>query len=385
MKKRGNGEGSIFKRKDGRWCARYTVRTVDGFKRRDIYGETRMEVAERLREALDESHRGSIHSFFNLGDFLRSWLANSVNGSVSPRTFERYEQVVRLHIGPALGRIKLVDLSPLQVQELYRAKLEGGLSPRSVHYVHVTLHKALDQAVSWGFVSRNVTELVKAPRLKKGEVQPLCVEQVQKLLGSLATDRDRALFTLAVTTGLRRGEMLALRWEDVDLEAQVLRIKRSLSETRAGTSERGLSFESPKTNKGKRSVALTPYAVSLVAKYRKSRDSGERAKPGDLIFPNPQGAPIRPRSLTQHFKRISKRAGLPASTRLHDLRHTAATLLLSKSIHPKIVQEVLGHSTISITLDTYSHVLPNMQKGAVSAMQELINLDNELIDPPNSS
>ena len=249
----------------------------------------------------------------------------------------------------------------------------------------MTLHKALDQAVSWAYVSRNVTELVKAPRLKKGEVQPLCVEQVQKLLGSLATDRDRALFTLAVTTGLRRGEMLALRWEDVDLEAQVLRIKRSLSETRAGTSERGLSFEPPKTNKGKRSVALTPYAVSLLAKYRKSRDSGDRAKPGDLIFPNPQGAPIRPRSLTQHFKRISKRAGLPATTRLHDLRHTAATLLLSKGIHPKIVQEILGHSTISITLDTYSHVLPNMQKGAVRAMQELISLDNGLIDPPNSS
>jgi len=132
VKKRGNGEGTVFKRKDGRWCARYTVRTVDGFKRRDIYGETRKEVAQRLREALDESHRGTIHSFVNLGDFLRSWLANSVNGSVSPRTFERYEQVVRLHIEPALGRIKLVDLSPLQVQELYRAKLEGGLSPRSV-------------------------------------------------------------------------------------------------------------------------------------------------------------------------------------------------------------------------------------------------------------
>lgn len=382
MKKRGNGEGSVFKRKDGRWCARYTVRTVSGFKRRDIYGESRKEVVERLREALDESHQVSNYASLSIGEFLRNWLANSVSGSVSPRTFERYEQIVRLHIEPTLGRVKLVDLSPPQVQELYRAKLEEGLSPRSVQYVHVTLHKAFDQAMRWGYVSRNVTELVQPPRLKKDEIHPLCMEQVQKLLRSLGNDRDRALFTLAVTTGLRRGEMLALRWEDIDLDAQVLRVKRSLSETKKGTTERGLSFGHPKTVKGKRSISLTPNAVSLLGTYRNSSDA---ATPEDLVFPNPDGAPMRPRSLTQHFKRLSKRAGLPSTVRLHDLRHTAATLLLSKGIHPKIVQEILGHSTISITLDTYSHVLPNMQKGAVRAMEELISLDNEPPDTSNSN
>jgi integrase len=382
VKKRGNGEGTIFKRKDGRWCARYTVSTVEGLKRRDVYGETRREVAKKLGEALDEDHRGSIHSSVSLGDFLKGWLADSVHGSVGPRTFERYEQVVRLHIEPALGRTKLVDLSPLQVQRLYRAKLEGGLSPRSVQYVHVTLHKALQQAVSWGYVNRNVTALVKAPRSKKDEVNPLSLEQIQKLLSSLGTDQDRALFTLAVTTGLRRGEMLALRWEDVDLEAQVLRVKRSLSETNEGTSERGLVFTVPKTTKGKRSIALTPHAVSLLDKYRQGSIG---VKPADLVFPNPEGEPMRPRSLTQHFKRVSERCSLPATLRLHDLRHTAATLLLSKGIHPKIVQEILGHSTISITLDTYSHVLPNMQEGAMRAMQEVISLDNDLLGPPNSS
>jgi integrase len=373
VKKRGNGEGTIFKRKDGRWCARYTVGTVEGLKRRDAYGETRREVAKKLGEALDESHRGSIHSSVSLGDFLKGWLADSVYGSVSPRTFERYEQVVRLHIEPALGRTKLADLSPVQVQRLYRAKPEGGLSPRSVQYVHVTLHKALEQAVSWGYVSRNVTALLKAPRANKDEVNPLSVKQIQKLLSSLGTDRDRALFTLAVITGIRRREMLALRWEDVDLEAQVLRVKRSLSEINEGTSDRGLVFTVPKTIKGKRSIALTPHAIGLLDKYRQGSIGVE---PADLVFPNPVGEPMRPRSLTQHFKRVSKRCGLPATVRLHDLRHTAATLLPSKGIHPKIVQEILGHSTISITLDTYSHVLPNMQEGAMRAMQEVMSLDN---------
>lgn len=371
MKKRGNGEGCIYKRKDGRWAAKYTVHTSTGPKRRDVYGKTRKEVAQKLREALDRNP-GITQDPVNLEDFLKRWLEDSVKDSVSKSTWERYEQIVRVHIIPSLGRVKLGDLSPLQVQVLYKSKTEEGLSPRSVQYIHVTLHKALKQAMRWGFLTRNVTESVDVPKIKKKEIRPLNPEQVDRLMRGLENDRDRALYALAVTTGMRRGEILGLKWSDVDLETEALQVRRALSLTRKDKTGRGLIFVPPKSAKGKRGIALTPFMVDILKKYQRIR-SGKGACEDGLLFPNPQGEPLRPSTISQHFKRLAKRTGLPPTVRFHDLRHTCATLLLSKGIHPKIVQEILGHSTVSITLDTYSHVLPNMQKEAVRAMEGMIS------------
>ncbi len=231
-KKRGNGEGSITRRKDGLYMARYTVQTPTGPKRKTLYGKTRREVDEKLTKAKADRDGGLVFDAdgVKVGEYLERWLADSVRDTVRPTTFERYEQMVRLHIRPVLGRLKLKNLTPAHVRGLYREKLDAGLSPRTVQYVHVTLHKALKQAVMDGLIPRNATEVVKPPQVRREEMQPLSPEQVKVLLQATRDDRFEALYVLAVTTGLRQGELLGLKWDDVDLETGMLRVRRTLSQ-----------------------------------------------------------------------------------------------------------------------------------------------------------
>ena len=375
-KKRGNGEGTTpYRRKNGLWCAQYTVHTARGRKRRTLYGKTRQEVATKLARALSDRESGLTFDADNraLNDYLDQWLSDSVRGTVRQRTWERYEQIVRVHIKPSLGRIKLKALTRAHVRALYRAKLDAGLASRTVQYIHTTLHKALKDAVADGLIPRNVTEAVKAPRAKKKEVNALSPDQARAFLESARGDRFEALYVLAVTAGLRVGELLGLKWDDVDLDAGTLSVRRTLSEARSGK-----IFEPPKNGKG-RNIRLTSQAVEALKAHRK-RQHEERLSLGalwqdsGLIFPAQTGTSMNAKNLTDRsFKQLLDRAGLARTVRLHDLRHTCATLLLGKAVHPKIVQELLGHATIAITLDTYSHVLPNMQGEAVSAMESALS------------
>lgn len=374
-KRRGNGEGTIYQRPDGRWCTQITVYTAQGRKRKTLYGKTRREVDKLLTRAKADREDGLILDAGNLklGEYLDRWLADSVRGTVRRSTFVRYEQITRIHVVPALGRVNLKVLTPAHVRGLYRAKLDSGLSPRTVQYIHTTLHKALKQAVNDGLLPRNVTEAVKAPRLTKKEVRPLSPQQAQTLLEAAQGDRFEALYVLAVTAGLREGELLGLKWEDVDLLAGTLSVRRSLS-----TFKGGHSFEPPKNGKG-RSIRLTARAVDALERHRAAQNE-ERLRLDSLwedhglVFPAQTGKPMRPWSLTGGpYLRLLRRAGLPEGTRFHDLRHTCATLLLVEGIHPKIVQELLGHATISITLDTYSHVLPNMQGEVIRVMDAALS------------
>ncbi len=366
--RRANGEGSISKRKDGRWEGRYTIETPLGPKRRTVYGKTRGEVAKKLAAAPREE-TVSVDPKLILKDYLGTWLRDSVKNSVRPTTYHRYEGVVRLHINPFVGDTKLLKLTPDRVQALYRNRLDAGCSPRTVQYVHVTLHKALKQALRWQIVPANVAEAVVVPRVPKEEITPLSPAQVRTFLGSIGGDRLETMFTLAVTTGMRQGEILGLRWEDLDLDAGVVRVRRTLS-----WDGRRIVFAPPKTAKGKRSIGLTDGALSCLTKH-KIRQEAEKASWSEdlgLVFTNGDGGPRRSRGyLTLALRKVLKRCGLP-EIRFHDLRHTCATLLLSRNIHPKVVQEMLGHATISITLDTYSHVMPSMSRGAVSAMEDLV-------------
>lgn len=382
MSKRGNGEGSITRRKsDGLYMARYTVQTATGAKRRAVYGKTRGEVSEKLTKAMADRDGGLVFDADNLkvGEYLTRWLSDAVRGTVRRSTFARYEEVSRLHIIPVLGRVKLKSLTPAHVRGLYRQKLDGspaegvrGLSPRSVQYIHVTLHKALKQAVADGLIPRNVTEAVKPPRPVKKEVRPLDSDQARALLDAARGDRLEALFVVAVTAGLRAGELLGLRWEDLDLSAGKLAVRRSLD---YGGKEP--AFNPPKNGKG-RAVKLTRRAVEAFKRHRVTQNE-ERLRLGalwgdhGLIFTGHAGGPMRASTLSNgpHL-RLLKRAGLPERTRFHDLRHTCATLLLKKGVHPKLVQELLGHATISITLDTYSHVLPGMGDQAADAMDDAL-------------
>src|SRR5215212_2885320 len=231
MGKRGNSEGGISRRKDGLYMARYTVQTPTGPKRKTLYGKTRREVDENLTKAKADRDGGLVFDADNLqlGEYLGRWLADSVRDTVRPTTFERYEQIVRLHIRPVLGKVKLKNLTPAHVRGLYRQKLDAGLSPRSVQYVHVTLHKALKQAIADGLIPRNATEAVKPPQVRREEMRPLTAEQVKVLFEVAKSDRLETLYILAVTTGLRQGELLGLKWDDIDLEVGTLQVRRTLT------------------------------------------------------------------------------------------------------------------------------------------------------------
>jgi integrase len=374
MGKRGNGEGTITRRKNGGWMAQYTVYTAEGRKRKTLYGGTRQEVAAKLAKALSDREGGLTFDAKNLtlNGYLDKWLNDSVRGTVRQRTWERYEQIARVHIKPALGRLKLKALTPTHVRSLYREKLDAGLAPRTVQYIHTTLHKALKDAVADGLIPRNVTEGIKAPQPKKKEVNALSVDQARTFLSAVRGDRFEALYVVAVHCGLREGELLGLRWEDIDLEAKTLAVRRTLSETKIGH-----IFEATKNAKG-RNVRLTNSAVEALKRHRAVQNE-ERLRLGalwqdqGLVFPSQKGTTMTAKNLTaRSFKPILRRAGLP-NIRLHDLRHTCATLLLSKGVHPKLVQELLGHATISITLDTYSHVLPGMGDQTAAAMESALS------------
>jgi integrase len=370
-KKRGNGEGSITRRKSGGWCAQYTVYTSEGRKRRTLYGKTRQEVAAKLSRALAYREGGLTFDAGSLtvGEYLARWLSHSVRDTVSQKTYERYESIVRVHLSPALGRIKLKALTPDHVRGVYREKLDSGLAPRTVLHIHRTLSKALKQAVMDGLIPRNAAAAVKPPQPRREEIQPLSRDQIRTFLDTVRDDRMEALYVLAVTAGLRQGELLALKWEDVDFEGTnpTLEVRRSLSETRGRR-----SFVTSKSGRG-RHLRLSWRAVSTLKAHRKRQLEERVRKAGlwedhGLVFPSEVGTPMSGRNLYRAFKIRVKRASLPQTLRFHDLRHTCATLLLRQGVNPKFVHELLGHADISLTLNTYSHVLPDMGDAAAGGM-----------------
>jgi integrase len=381
-KSRANGDGDVFPRKNkaGKITSyRGAYFGPDG-KRRYVSGKTKEEARRNLRHARGEADRGLIFGAVNLkvGEYLDRWLSDSVSDTVKATTFERYEQITRLHLRPTLGKVKLKTLTPAHVRGLYREKLEAGLSARTVRYIHTTLHKALKQAVMDGLIPRNVTEAVKLPQPTREEMHPLTPEQAKVLLQTAHETGDRleALYVLAIHTGLRQGELLGLKWDDVDLKDGSLQVRRTLTITKSGP-----VFTAPKTTSSRRSVKLTSNATEALKSHLKRQLAeidrvGSLWSPGDadgLIFASETGEPLDRRAVTkQKFKPLLKRAGLP-EIRFHDLRHTCATLLLTRNVNPKIVSEMLGHSTIAITLDTYSHVLPNMRNQAAAAMEEALS------------
>lgn len=374
MSRRGNGEGSISRRKDGRWMGRYTVYAEDGPKQRAVYGKTRAEVAEKLTKAMSDRDGGLVFDAgsMTVGEYLKRWLANSVRDTVRQRTYEGYAHMVERHISPTLGRVKLKSLTPAHVRGLYRERLGSGLSARTVQYAHTTLNKALKQAVADGLIPRNAAASVKAPRPRRTEIKPLNREQVRTLFNAVSGHRLEALYVVAVTAGLREGELLGLRWEDVDLERGMLQVRRTLSEARSGR-----IFEAPKSGKG-RHIRLTQKATIALRAHRRRQLEERMGKAGlwqeqGLVFPSEVGTPLSARNLQRHFKAALKRVGLPGTTRFHDLRHTCATLLLKQGVHVKYVQELLGHADIALTLNVYSHVLPDMGDAAASAMEEALS------------
>jgi integrase len=375
---RGNGDADVWprKNKEGKvigYRGSYWVHTTEGRKRRYVSGKTKGETRAALNKAKANAAGGLVFDAqdLRLDEYLDRWLTDSVRDTVRQRTWERYEQIARTHLKPTLGRVKLKDLTPAYARGLYREKLDAGLAPRTVQYIHTTLSKALKDAVTDELIPRNVAKGVRAPRPANKEIHPLSPDQVRAFLDAVRGDRLEALYVVAVQRGLRQGELLGLKWDDVDLEAGTLQVRRTLSLTRNGH-----VFESPKNGKG-RSVELTQSATDVLRAHLERQlweieASGDGYQDQSLVFPGERGQPMRPYTLTRKFERILKHASLP-HIRFHDLRHTCATLLLSRGVHPKFVQELLGHATISITLDRYSHVIPAMGDQTRKAMEDVLS------------
>jgi integrase len=376
MARRGHGEGSIYLRSDGRWAASISVE--DG-KRKTFYGKTRKEVQEQLKTALHQQQQGMLATGpqQKVGQFLIHWLEDVHKQSIRSRTYERYEEIVRLHLVPGIGHHQLQKLSPQHLQSFYTKKLEEGLSTTTVISFHNVLHKALETAVRWNLLPRNICDLVSPPRRKRFEIQPLGIEQVQQLLAAARGHRLEALFILALASGLRRGELIGLKWQDINFLAGMLQVRRILTRVPSKLPGKGYVEAEPKTEKGRRSILLPPFVIEALKQHRAKQlesklKAGSAWQDHDYVFCTSIGTHLNPtRDILDQLKALLKKAGLP-DIRFHDLRHSSATMLLGMGVHPKIVQEILGHSQISMTMDTYSHVLPTMQREAMSKMNDAL-------------
>ena len=342
-------------------------------RQRRISAPTKRELQAAVAAKLAEADGGiaSDGGKMLLRDLCARWLA-ATETNVKPSTFRRYKDTVRLHILPLLGSKQIGKLTPLDVERLFDDRRAAGLSPTTVFHIGGTLHRALDQGERWGLINRNVCELVTSPRRATPEMQTWNADQVAAVLRVAEGDDLDALWRLALLTGMRRGELLGLMWQDIDLEAGTLAVRRTLSRGVGGTWELG----TPKSAAGKRSIALPTLAIEALRRHRirqleRQLSLGPIWGSGGFVFTNETGGALHVNTLVRRYEGLVKAAGVPR-IRFHDLRHTSATLLLSKGIHPKIVQERLGHSSISMTLDRYSHVTRDMQQQAADAFDDLL-------------
>ncbi len=373
-KRRGHGEGAVYQRADGRWCASVDQGWEGGKrKRKVIYGKTRREVAEKLVVVQRTTQQGlpAQDDQITVGGFLDQWLRDVAKPTVRQTTYAGYESALRKHLKPGLGRHRLSKLTPAHVQTFMNEKVAEGLSPRTVAYLRTILRTALNRALEWGLIQRNVAALVKPPRSVSAEVEPFTAEEAKALLETLKGTRLQALFAVPLAVGLRMGEALGLRWEDVNLETGSLRVAQSLQRVKGG-----LIFTEPKSAKSKRTIPLPAHSLAILKTHR-TRQLEERLAAGDawhdsgLVFTTLIGTPLDSRNVRRLFHDLCEEAEIP-KRRFHDLRHTCATLLLSQNVHPRVVMETLGHSQISLTLDTYSHVLAPLQRQAADEMDAVL-------------
>lgn len=370
MGKRGHGEGSIYQRKDGRWVA---CMTLENHKRKYFYGDTRREVQEQLKKALHEQQQGILAtgSQQTLKTYLENWLEQVYKPTVKPLTYQQCFSMAKNHLIPTIGSVPLQKLTPDKVQALYTQKLKDGLAPRTVVLIHSVLHRALENAVKWNLVPRNVAKLVTLPRIERHEGQTLTVEQARRLLELARGSNMEALLLVAVTTGMRKGELLALHWDDVNFVSKFVHVRRTVGRV-AG---RGWVESEPKTRASRRKIALPDEVLSVLIVHREHQ-AQVRAKAGivwherGLVFCNRYGGFLIAWHVDKLFHKLLVKADLP-KMRFHDLRHSMATILLVAGIHPKVVQERLGHSSIRITMDIYSHVLPSMQDDVARMLGEM--------------
>ncbi|MEQ9247468.1 MAG: site-specific integrase [Nitratireductor sp.] len=337
---------------------------------------TRREAEKRLTDLVKSLHDGDYvePARMDVAEYLRRWLTDYAGPNVSPKSLERYVQIVENNLIPAIGHHRLATLKPLHIQSLYSKALltgrhdgNGGLSPQTVLHFHRVLHKALSQAVKWQLLARNPADAVDPPKPERKTMRALDEEETAALLTLFEDTSLHMPVLLAVTTGLRRGEILALRWEDIDLKTGKITVLRSVEQT-----GKSIRFKRPKTERSSRNVALPSFTVEALRQHRIEQATirlavGPGYNDNNLVCARETGELIPPNTLSTNFASTIRRTGFP-HVRFHDLRHTHASQLLKQGVHPKVVSERLGHSNIGITLDTYSHVMPGLQESAMEGL-----------------
>lgn len=396
--KRGQGEGSIRERfkidkNTGKkvsigWEARYTAgKDANGKQiRKSIYGKTSDEVKKALRKVLTDMDNGTYiePAKTTVGAWLDTWFNTYKKPSVKAKTLECYDNIIRNHIKPKIGGIALKDLKADKVQGLYN-EVASKFSPRMAELTHVTLHAALEQAIKNDLIIKNVTKATTLPKKVKKEPRVLTPEEQNKFMEAIKGDRMEAAFILDLFTGLRRGELLGLKWADIDFKNKVIKIRQTLCRVKnfddGAENKTKLVFDTPKTEKGKRVIPLLDEVVNAL-KTHKNRQGAEKLKAGGLtkdgglyednglVFCTQIGTPLDPRKFTDIFHAVVEKAGI-GETNLHALRHTFATRGLENGIELKVMQELMGHSSITLTADIYSHVLLDKNREAINKLQPL--------------
>jgi len=390
--------GSIVrrKRKDGTFADGYTIivsyKDAQG-KRRQVwktYQCNKPEAEKKLREMLTELDKGTfVHpGKETVREYLTRWLADYCKPNLSPRTHELYRYMCDKHIIPSLGNIRLSELNVVHLQHLYAEKLASGLSKRTVQLIHVTIHKALKSGVG-SVLNYNVAELLKdKPKAGRPEQHTMSEADMHIFLDAARGTEHYALFYVYLFTAMRRSELLALTWDNVDLKLGQVSVTRTMQYLHSEPVDNRISFKQPKTLKSRRLISLTPSTVDVLIEHlatvkakRKYLEMPE-VTDKDLVFCHWDGTPFVPTSITRAWRRLADRTGFKG-IRLHDARHSHASILLKQNVHPKVVQERLGHANIAITMDIYSHVMPGMQQAAANKFDEA--LGNSVSKPLASS
>ncbi|MEN6459783.1 MAG: tyrosine-type recombinase/integrase [Syntrophomonas sp.] len=392
---RGHGEGCIYQRKDGTYAgiSRYVDPETGKKKKHFVYGKSRKEAAAKKKAWEDELKKGLLPKAgkMTVEDWLDIWLDTYAKIRTRQNTFEGYKRIIDNHLKPTLGKRILNELRPEHVQKMINERLERGnkrtkgeLGARQVEYIYAVLHMAMERAVKNGLVIRNVCDVVDKPRVIRHEFMPWTVEETNKFLTSTKDSRLFPLYLTAWGTGLRRAELLGLRWDDIDLKRGTLTVRRVLVRIKGGH-----KFQEPKTKKSRRTVPL-PHAVTEELKSWKARLAQEELKwrgkhkelkpedipqfnPNKQVFPDELGQPMNPEFVSRSFKRDLGKAKLP-EIRFHDLRHGHATMLLELGEDLKVISERLGHSTITMTADIYGHVRERLQREASHKLDKVLNL-----------
>lgn len=370
-KRRGKKEGTIFKRKNGTWRAQVRI----GGERLSYTGQTQTECREWVRETQRRLKAGLTFegSKLTYGEYLTTWLS-TMRATLRPRTWRQYSQIVRDYIAPNLSQIKLVELRPDLIQNLFDRMIKSGKGRRTVQLVHAVIRRSLNQAVKLGLLGQNPASVTTPPKPKKREMKILDQSQVHQLILAAGARgfRHLALYHVALATGMRQSELLGLKWDDVDLTAKTLRVERQVKSVPGG----GFEFTPPKTNAGRRTIRIGEETADVLKHHyetqlAESAQVGIRWQDHGLMFPSTVGTPQKPSNLMRSFRLLLKDSGLPR-IRFHDLRHTAASLMLNNGIDVLIVARRLGHAKPSITLDIYGHVISESQQKAADLVDKLI-------------